>query len=1189
MLQINPFFLRQMLCLLFFTASVVVRAQDMVGPNGIAVPKLPSFNSLNAESVNLYTGGINLNIPIYTVEGSTLSLPISMNYATSGIKVGERAGWTGLGWDLRAGGVVEVEQKGGYDFMGGGAYGGGYVFNNSNGYDGFSDVVSGLTTTNNNYSQIWSSFYGQYFNYQLISHANDVRRNQLVTAYMKYHDSEPDIFHFSFGEYSGKFVFNSFGTPYFIPHQSLRVVINSKTSLTFITPDGTKYIFNVTESVNDYSDAARSTVVRTVPVSKYYLSQVVSASGNDVIHLNYDTLSDIHYGSHLQRRYDFLNATVSTDASNLPFSNMSLHIANTESSDVPIGSVGDIPTYSTIMAPKRLSSIVSAKCTLSFNTVTGRQDIPEDTQLDNIRITNSQGNELKTVSFLYQTMDGGCDSNCRRLMLYKMLESVNGTQRQPPYVFSYQSTVGQTQVNLPSLFSNQQDLWGYFNGASSNTHLIPGLTYSGQTFSGANRNPNGAYGQIGLLNKIVYPTGGYTSFSYEGNSYYNAAIGLNWEAGGVRLYQRKDNDGNGTETVKTYTYTQQNDNTKSSGTIDQLPSFYNKIKVNVPDNYDVANYSTSLVTFNQHPGDYYFLETYSEPVIEYGTAQGSPVGYSCVTVTETGKGKTVYVFNSFLSNPDDNNTAVNDCDQTDSYMSDLTHVTSQGTSTCQLPKTSREAERGLLTYVGFFNEARVLQKELFYTYSFTEIFREGRDDLDTITQVPAIRTNVNYNLYSYDATNHKGKLCMPNVNVSGSPNFGYWGYFYYPSEWVQLDSTKEVIYDQGTTANTLVTTTSYEYALANTLPFKITQTNSDQKKFVTTYTYSFDYTQAQAFPFTMVKNNILNPVIEKVVYEVTPSGAVYVLKGEINEYDDVGRKTAYYTLEGSDAKPIPMNNFTFSNHSSANVIPKLNPALWFDDYPFNGYNLHNISNSDTSAIAYRKDPKYVKRASYLYDTYDHVIQTTQWINGVAQGPSSSFIWGYNTMYPIAQVSNATADKIAYTSFETSVSSAWNYDNSSISIFDVKTGNNSYNGAQPITISPQVLSAGKYRLSFWAANIGSATPGTVSVTVTGGAVNNVSIIGTSLVYYEVILQDPMAGITLTPSSSISTIYMDELRICPIDAQMETYTYQPGVGPTSQSDANGKVMYYEYDSLNRLSIVRDQDRNILKKMTYGFKQP
>jgi len=52
---------------------------------------------------------------------------------------------------------------------------------------------------------------------------------------------------------------------------------------------------------------------------------------------------------------------------------------------------------------------------------------------------------------------------------------------------------------------------------------------------------------------------------------------------------------------------------------------------------------------------------------------------------------------------------------------------------------------------------------------------------------------------------------------------------------------------------------------------------------------------------------------------------------------------------------------------------------------------------------------------------------------------------------------------------------------------------------------------------------------------------------------------------------------------------TYTYAPLIGMTSMTDAAGRTTYYEYDGINRLKIIRDQDNNIVKRFCYNYTGP
>ena len=56
----------------------------------------------------------------------------------------------------------------------------------------------------------------------------------------------------------------------------------------------------------------------------------------------------------------------------------------------------------------------------------------------------------------------------------------------------------------------------------------------------------------------------------------------------------------------------------------------------------------------------------------------------------------------------------------------------------------------------------------------------------------------------------------------------------------------------------------------------------------------------------------------------------------------------------------------------------------------------------------------------------------------------------------------------------------------------------------------------------------------------------------------------------------------------DVLVTTYTYTPGVGMTSVTAPNGQKTTYTYDSLNRLSQVRDDNGQIVNQYDYNYQQ-
>ena len=98
---------------IFVTPPIILRAQFDPKPQ-IQKPssEAQSLGKFGEIPVDLFTGKVNVSIPIYTIKYHDIEVPISISYHGGGIKVSDEAGSVGLGWTLNVGGVVSRTVRG---------------------------------------------------------------------------------------------------------------------------------------------------------------------------------------------------------------------------------------------------------------------------------------------------------------------------------------------------------------------------------------------------------------------------------------------------------------------------------------------------------------------------------------------------------------------------------------------------------------------------------------------------------------------------------------------------------------------------------------------------------------------------------------------------------------------------------------------------------------------------------------------------------------------------------------------------------------------------------------------------------------------------------------------------------------------------------------------------------------------
>ena len=120
---INPFF-KKLIYNFLFLSSLNILGQELETKllgnvsfkKHFKNPSISAFTDYsNQNLVDLYTGMLDINIPIYNVIDKDLRVPIILKYRKDGIKVNEYSGRTGLGWNIISGGYIIREVKGNPD------------------------------------------------------------------------------------------------------------------------------------------------------------------------------------------------------------------------------------------------------------------------------------------------------------------------------------------------------------------------------------------------------------------------------------------------------------------------------------------------------------------------------------------------------------------------------------------------------------------------------------------------------------------------------------------------------------------------------------------------------------------------------------------------------------------------------------------------------------------------------------------------------------------------------------------------------------------------------------------------------------------------------------------------------------------------------------------------------------------
>ncbi|WP_373552384.1 DUF6443 domain-containing protein [Haliscomenobacter sp.] len=551
----------------------------------ITLPNTPEASSLGKfgeGNINTYTGALNVSIPLYTVQGKELKESIALSYDGSGNKVANLPTWVGLGWTLANGGVITRSMNGMPDL-------------NSNYYSKADQIKP---ETNVGYTD----------QFQENDYLYEVAGRRIET--------EPDVYYFNFGGYSGRFYIDARKNIYQTEKKDVVIqpVYGSEDITSFTIKDmmGNVYEFTATEVTDAFIDCSETAVcyrAQYVFNSSWYLTKVTSANGTELMEYEYETLTTpysppINLASNHSMTY-ILPVEYPIEPIQFPPGGCCgppLFPCG-DNTSTPSVQKGGFTNQTYILNRKFLTKIsyklrdLNTAGTITIETVDFQSSLDIShyayggKRLDKVLIKKGENGATGIMEwkFSYPTASSATSNN--RLKLLSLQQCASGTSTcAQPYLFEYNT------LELPDPTASQIDFWGYYNSNPNQQGLIPSFTYNTVTYPGqnANRNTDTTRVKAGILTKVTYPTKGYTEYYYQAHLVKDYELtGDNRYVGGLRIKEIKNYNYDGTLiNKKYYRYiaegTNPNTPNNSSGSLlsrlDYLsfPSFYHYSEAGIP-------------------------------------------------------------------------------------------------------------------------------------------------------------------------------------------------------------------------------------------------------------------------------------------------------------------------------------------------------------------------------------------------------------------------------------------------------------------------------------------------------------------------------------------------------------------------------------------------------------------------------
>ncbi|WP_155847174.1 hypothetical protein [Algoriphagus marincola] len=567
-------------------------------------PQMASLGKFGEIPVNHSTGVANVSIPIHSISVNGYTHEINLSYHGSGIKVNQVSSNVGLGWALNPSGVLARTS-------------------NKNTNDNYGEILqlpSNFSSFNPNISS--SSSFSVSRNNADYMWAHDGLNNCI--------DTEPDIINFNFGNYSGIMVPIYQGNFREVPYKGF-TISQSANSFIIYDKNQTKFTFDVFETnylppgcPGSLYISSEGCVNSGVYNKSFYLSKIESKEGGTIL-FTYEDENYTYAINRLEQKYSWVTGNGCTPDSNLLDQNC---------------------IQESTVSGKRLIKIETSeneeilfKYKTEATSDGSREDLPGTKALQYIEIYDKGSQSpVKRVEFKtsYHTSSGSTGPNHKsewnkRLRLDQVVIDFDQI-----YSFVYNG-------NLSPRLSYDQDYYGYhiYNSVYSSIPYHP--THN---VNGASREPSSSRVTAGLLNRINYPTGGYSTFQYEQNIVRYG--GQNKVGPGVRIKRINSYTDNGAlAKYMDYKYLQDG-SLNSSGVIDNIQSNINFIDLQSQLQHDIDTGPYRLEC------DFYLLSSDDQQSSFFGRTYH--VTYTRVEeiINDGSQGKTVYHFSQIgdlVSNP----------------------------------------------------------------------------------------------------------------------------------------------------------------------------------------------------------------------------------------------------------------------------------------------------------------------------------------------------------------------------------------------------------------------------------------------------------------------------------------------------------------------------------------------------------